>query len=77
MTFFLSHVQTDGGDDGHREMVVRLIEEQLRDEERLAQFLAGLRASMGALTAAYDEFVDDTAVFAQPEPSSRLHAASC
>lgn len=76
MSFFLSHVHTDGGDDGHWEMVVRLVESQLGNEERLAQFLGCLRASMASLTAAYDEYVDDLALFAQPaRPASRAPAA--
>jgi hypothetical protein len=63
ITFFTSHVQTDGGDDGHWETTLGLVGEHLRSEADLVRFLGGLRASMAALTRAYDEYVDDLAVF--------------
>jgi hypothetical protein len=66
ITFFTSHVQTDGGDDGHWETTLGLVGEHLRSEAHLARFLGGLRASMTGLTRAYDEYVDDVAVFARP-----------
>jgi hypothetical protein len=63
MSFFTSHVNTDGGDDGHWEMTLSLVGAYLRTETETARFVATLRASMAALTAAYDEYVDDLAVF--------------
>jgi hypothetical protein len=66
ITFFTSHVQTDGGDDGHWETTLGLVRDHLRTEAHLAGFLGGLRASMAALTRAYDEYVDDLAVFSPP-----------
>lgn len=66
MTFFTSHVHTDGGDDGHWEMTLALVGRHLRTETDAARFLATLRSSMAALTAAYDEYVDDLAVFGPP-----------
>ena len=63
MSFFTSHVHTDGGDDGHWEMTLSLVGRFLRTETDTARFLATMRASMAALTAAYDEYVDDLAVF--------------
>ncbi len=63
MAFFRSHVSTDGGDDGHWEQVIRMLATQLTSERRLVAFLGILRASTGALTAAYDGFVDDMALF--------------
>jgi len=65
ITFFTSHVQTDGGDDGHWETTLGLVAEHLRTEADLARFMGGLRASMAALTRAYDEYVDDLAVFSR------------
>ncbi len=64
MTFFSSHVSTDGGDDGHWELVMKVVRDHLHDENDLRRFLGILQASMGALTIAYDEFVDDVALFA-------------
>ncbi|MET0556773.1 MAG: hypothetical protein ABW221_27280 [Vicinamibacteria bacterium] len=66
ITFFTSHVQTDGGDDGHWETTLALVGEHLRSEAHQARFLGALRASMAALTRAYDEYVDDLAVFCRP-----------
>ena len=63
MSFFTSHVNTDGGDDGHWQTTLSLVGRHLRTETDTARFLATLRASMSALTAAYDEYVDDLAVF--------------
>jgi hypothetical protein len=63
MMFFRSHVNTDGGDDGHWLRVTHTLEQHLHTEAALATFLGILRASTSALTAAYDEFVDDVAVF--------------
>lgn len=64
MSFFTSHVHTDGGDDGHWEMTLALVGRHLSSETDAARFLATMRASMSALTAAYDEYVDGLAVFA-------------
>jgi hypothetical protein len=65
ITFFTSHVQTDGGDDGHWETTLGLVGEHLRSEAHLVRFLGALRASMAALTRAYDKYVDDLAVFSR------------
>jgi hypothetical protein len=66
MTFFSSHVNTDGGDDGHWELVMRVVRDHLRSDDDLRRFLGILRASTRALTTAYDEFVDDVALFVAP-----------
>lgn len=58
MTFFTSHVHTDGGDDGHWETGLSMLGAYLTYEPALARFLGLLRASMSALTGAYDEYVD-------------------
>jgi hypothetical protein len=63
MTFFTSHVNTDGGDDGHWEMTLSLVGRHLRTETDAARFVSTMRSSMAALTAAYDEYVQDLAVF--------------
>jgi hypothetical protein len=64
ISFFTSHVQTDGGDDGHWETTLARVAEPFRTETDFVRFLGALRASMGGLTRAYDEYVDDLAVFA-------------
>ena len=47
----------------------------LRTETEAARFLATMRASMSALTAAYDEYVDDLAVFRSSSEGRRRAAA--
>ena len=73
MVFFSSHVHTDGGDDGHWEHVLRVVTRHLKGDDDVRRFLGILHASMSALTAAYDEFVEDTALFAASDsgPISR------
>lgn len=75
MSFFTSHVHTDGGDDGHWEMTLALAGRYLRTETATARFLATMRASMAALTSAYGEYVDDLAVFAAGAAERRAVAA--
>lgn len=75
MAFFTSHVHTDGGDDGHWEMVLGVVRKRLRSEDDVRAFLGILRASTQALTRAYDEFVDDVGLFAKPEERERAAAA--
>jgi hypothetical protein len=61
-------------------MTLSLVGRSLRTETDTARFLATLRASMAALTAAYDEYVDDLAVFDCPSENEsrtvRVGAAS-
>lgn len=75
MTFLTSHVHTDGGEDGHWEMVLRVIREHLRSEDDVRRFLGTLRASTGALTIAYDEFVEDLTLFERPRLQMTASAA--
>lgn len=65
MVFFKSHVHTDGGDDGHWEMVLRILRKKLTSESSLRSFLSVMHASMRALTAAYDEYVEGLEIFAR------------
>lgn len=75
MTFLSSHVHTDGGEDGHWEMVLRVIREHLRSEDDVRRFLATFRASARALTIAYDEFVEDLTLFERPRLQLAVSAA--
>jgi hypothetical protein len=53
-----SSAPTDGGEDGHWESTLAVLRRRLASETAAARFLSALRASMSALTAAYDEYVD-------------------
>ncbi|MBX3273900.1 MAG: hypothetical protein KF729_26785 [Sandaracinaceae bacterium] len=76
MTFFTSHVHTDGGDDGHWETTLGLLRAHLDAELVAARFLATLRSSMSALTGAYDEYVDDVESIAPHALDTRALAAA-
>lgn len=58
MMFFSSHVSTDGGDDGHWQLVMDLVRKRLVDDTVARRFLATFRAVTRSLTAMYDEMVD-------------------
>jgi hypothetical protein len=74
MVFFKSHVATDGGDDGHWEMVMKVVRESLCSDQDVRRFLGVLQASMRSLTLAYDEYVDDVSVFASGTVDCDEHA---
>jgi hypothetical protein len=66
MTFFSSHVSTDGGDDGHWKRTLATALAHVRSEDELQAFLGHARASMHGLGLLYESALDDLAVFAPP-----------
>lgn len=62
-SFFASHVEFDGGDDGHWENTHRVLGDHLRTELKLKQFLNALRLSMNAFERSYTSYVEDLAIF--------------
>lgn len=62
-TFFASHVEYDGGDDGHWEQTRRVLDRYLTDDTILQKFLNVLRLSMNAFEASYTAYVEDLAIF--------------
>lgn len=61
--FLSSHINFDGGDDGHWEGSVRLLGEYLIDEPTLRWFLAALGVCTEALERCYTAGVDDMALW--------------
>jgi hypothetical protein len=57
--FFVSHMNTDGGEDGHWEATVNFLAKCLRDESQHQFFLGSMRNSMGGTQRLYDSFVED------------------
>jgi hypothetical protein len=55
-TFLTSHINTDGGDDGHWEATRRMLTEACRSDDDLQHMCAISRAIMNALTLAYDSY---------------------
>lgn len=66
-TFFSSHIETDGGDDGHWAMTLRLLEDHLPDERTLGEFLTILELAASSFTQSFDSNVEDYAIFSRPE----------
>ncbi len=62
-TFFASHVEYDGGDDGHWEQTHQILGGYLRTDVELQKFLNVLRLSMSAFERSYASYVDDLAIF--------------
>lgn len=61
--FFSSHIEFDGGDDGHFAGTVSLLERYVRDEARLQLFLSFLSSSTDALIGSYDSWERDLRLF--------------
>jgi thiaminase len=63
-TFFASHIEYDGGQDGHWEHSHRILGSYLRTDYDLQRFLNVLRLAMYAFDRSYTSFVEDLAMFA-------------
>ncbi|MBL4685223.1 MAG: hypothetical protein JKY37_11580 [Nannocystaceae bacterium] len=57
--FYSSHMDLDGGEDGHWEDTVRMLAAHLTDETKLARFLSVLAATTAAMEGCYDSWIDD------------------
>jgi hypothetical protein len=57
--FLSSHVEFDGGDDGHWQGNLTLLSKYLRTESQLRRFLALLRVSVDATLRQWDSYVGD------------------
>ncbi len=65
-SFFSSHIETDGGDDGHWAATLKLLEAHVPDERKLGELLSILELAATAFTASFDANVDELAVFSLP-----------
>lgn len=64
--FLASHIDFDGGEDGHLEGSMRVLEKYLVDEKHLRQYLAAFQACAGSLARCYAASVEETALWAAP-----------
>ncbi|MFO0587745.1 MAG: hypothetical protein U0441_09410 [Polyangiaceae bacterium] len=61
--FFASHIEYDGGSDGHWESTRSVLREHLVTERHLQRFLNAARLCMEAFDRAYAGYVEDLAIF--------------
>jgi hypothetical protein len=61
--FLASHIDFDGGQDGHWEQSRRMLHRYLRTEGELARFLGVVRLCQDAFNRSYAGYFDDLAVF--------------
>lgn len=66
--FFSSHIEFDGGDDGHFAGTVKVLEKYVQDESRLQQFLSFLGAATEALEGSYETWQSDLRLFSARTP---------
>lgn len=64
--FFSSHIETDGGDDGHWAATMKLLGEQLPTELRLGEFLTVLELAAESFVASFNANTNDYGLFARP-----------
>lgn len=57
--FYSSHMDYDGGDDGHWQSTVAVLSTYLTDETKLARFLSVLAATTRAMEQSYESWIDD------------------
>ncbi len=57
--FYSSHMDYDGGDDGHWESTVAMLSTYLTDETKLSRFLSVLAATTHAMEQCYDSWIAD------------------
>jgi hypothetical protein len=60
--FYSSHIELDGGDDGHWESTMHTLAAHVRTETALARFLSLLRVTTDAMVRCYDSWVQDLAL---------------
>jgi hypothetical protein len=65
-SFFASHIETDGGDDGHWAATLKVLESHVSDERKLGELLSILELAATAFTASFDANVNELAVFSRP-----------
>jgi hypothetical protein len=64
--FFSSHIETDGGDDGHWAFTMNLLKDHLADERKLGEFLTILELAAESFTMSFNANVADYQLFSMP-----------
>lgn len=57
--FLASHVNTDGGDDGHWESVIKMVKNHIATEENLQKFLSILQIAMSSFQQGFDDIIHE------------------
>jgi hypothetical protein len=57
--FLTSHMHTDGGEDGHWQLVVNMLQQKILDEVRLQQFLCMMRTAMNGFARGFNATIDN------------------
>jgi hypothetical protein len=57
--FYSSHIDYDGGGDGHWETTMTMLATHLHDETALARFISMLRVTTDAMIRCYDSWIDE------------------
>ena len=57
--FYSSHIDFDGGDDGHWQGTMTMLAAHLRDETALARFMSMLRVTTDSMLRCYDSWIDE------------------
>ncbi len=57
--FYVSHLEFDGGDHGHWENSITILEKYLTTEARLASFISCIHLATDALLRCFNSYVDD------------------
>jgi hypothetical protein len=60
--FYSSHIEFDGGDDGHWESTMKTLAQYVRTETELARFLSMLRVTTDAMVRCYASWIEDLAL---------------
>lgn len=69
--FLTSHVNTDGGDDGHWANVIRATQKYIHDEHHLQEFLSVMTAAMNGFEHGFNANVDNLKLWsAKPDGDS-------
>jgi hypothetical protein len=63
--FLTSHMNTDGGEDGHWRMSIEALPRLIRDESQLSLFLTTNASSRRAMEGVWSSCVDETALWAR------------
>lgn len=61
--FLISHMNTDGGEDGHWRMSIDVLPKLIQSEARLSLFLTTNASSRRAIQGVFTSCVDDTAIW--------------
>lgn len=61
--FFSSHIMTDGGDDGHWESTLKILEHHLQTENKLGEFLSLLELASSSIEQSFNANVSELAIF--------------